>query len=353
MTGTLTKSLCDFTFGMLFAAQVVCTAVMWSRGKTHSLQRVVFWFMLYLLIVSAVEAVFFFTTEDSSSLTSPMTDIMEMTVIPCALLVFLRLVAPERQQVWLIVTNALFYGAALVIYGITDNGWVYHFVMVFSIVYAVFIIVYGIFATHRYNRMLKDNFSDDDLSLYWLKYILIVYAAIMGLWTWASLSGSSYAVVVYNLGTMVFFSLICYFTYRQNDMLEALEKLRANDKPRPSPSLPTSFTERIDRVFREEEIYLNPRLTIGDLATALGTNRTYASNCLNSDMHTSFYEYVNGWRVEKAKQLLLTTDFSLAVIAEKSGFNSLSSFRRYFTASCGTTPTAYRKKDTTGQLHSN
>lgn len=38
------------------------------------------------------------------------------------------------------------------------------------------------------------------------------------------------------------------------------------------------FEERFEQLFQEKEIYLNPDLKIVDLATALGTNRTYVSN---------------------------------------------------------------------------
>ena len=90
------------------------------------------------------------------------------------------------------------------------------------------------------------------------------------------------------------------------------------------------FAQHLEKVFVEDEIFLNPTLNINDLAQALHTNRTYISNYLNQQLDTSFYEYVNGWRVDKAKQLLTNTELTLEEITMQSGFNSLSSFRRYF-----------------------
>ena len=148
---------------------------------------------------------------------------------------------------------------------------------------------------------------------------------------------------MYNVGIIVLFGLICYFSYRQDDMLDALKKLSSEDKSKALSSKDHSFTTDMERLFRDKEIYLNPKLTIGDLARELGTNRTYASNFLNDQMHTHFYEYVNSWRVEKAKILLSSTSLPLETVAEKSGFNSISSFRRYFTDTCGITPSSYRK----------
>lgn len=104
------------------------------------------------------------------------------------------------------------------------------------------------------------------------------------------------------------------------------------------------FDEAFDRVFNEKQIYLNPLLNINDLAKELGTNRTYVSNYINQQLNTTFYDYVNSWRVKKAIVLLETTNLSLQEIATKSGFNSISSFRRYFVSRMGQTPSSYKKK---------
>ena len=105
------------------------------------------------------------------------------------------------------------------------------------------------------------------------------------------------------------------------------------------------FAQHLEKVFVEDEIFLNPTLNINDLAQALHTNRTYISNYLNQQLDTSFYEYVNGWRVDKAKQLLANTELTLEEITMQSGFNSLSSFRRYFVSATGLTPSAYRRRN--------
>ena len=81
-----------------------------------------------------------------------------------------------------------------------------------------------------------------------------------------------------------------------------------------------------------------------ELSIAVGTNRTYISNFINQQLHTTFYEYVNKWRVNQAKELLSSTSLPLEDVATQSVFNSLSSFRRYFTKSVGMTPQAFRRE---------
>lgn len=74
----------------------------------------------------------------------------------------------------------------------------------------------------------------------------------------------------------------------------------------------------------------------------LGSQMRPVTN-LNQQLHTSFYEYVNQWRVRRAKELLRASNAPLEEIALQSGFNSMSSFRRYFAAHTGMSPLEYRK----------
>lgn len=55
--------------------------------------------------------------------------------------------------------------------------------------------------------------------------------------------------------------------------------------------------ERFLKAFANEKVYLNLKLNIVELAMAVGTNRTYISNYINQQLHTTFYEYVNKWRL--------------------------------------------------------
>lgn len=95
-----------------------------------------------------------------------------------------------------------------------------------------------------------------------------------------------------------------------------------------------------------ERMFLNPKLTLTEVATAIGTNRTYLSEYLNNDLRLmTFYEYVNGFRIKEACALLSSDERrTLMEIAELSGFNSLSTFNRAFVKSIGETPARYLKK---------
>ena len=104
------------------------------------------------------------------------------------------------------------------------------------------------------------------------------------------------------------------------------------------------FESRLEECMSREQIFLNPKLTLSELALKVGTNRTYLSNYINQELNSTFFDYVNSRRLKFAIELLLTTNYTLEVIAEKSGFNSLSTFRRCFLQTYGCSPSVYKKE---------
>ena len=103
--------------------------------------------------------------------------------------------------------------------------------------------------------------------------------------------------------------------------------------------------ERLDNVMTVRKIYLNPKLTVIDLAAAICTNKTYLSLYLNNTLHTTFYDYVNKYRIEEAcgimKEMSGYNKMMIAEVATASGFNSLSSFNRYFMKMKGISPSEF------------
>lgn len=170
-------------------------------------------------------------------------------------------------------------------------------------------------------------------------------------------------VVPYNFSICAFFAVIAYCLSRQQvvdfskenpfDGADGQDAALA-DGPEKAPAaeeadeevvpFKQALHERMVQVFETERVFLDKKLTIVRLAEIVGTNRTYLSNFINAELQSSFSDYVNGYRVSFAKTLLVENNAPLDVIAEMSGFNSVSSFRRMFSAVEGCTPGQYRRK---------
>ncbi len=103
--------------------------------------------------------------------------------------------------------------------------------------------------------------------------------------------------------------------------------------------------QRICQAMEQQQLFMNPNLKITDLATALGTNRSAISNCINSQRNCSFPQFVNTYRVAYAQELLRSQpDIKIAEVCMKSGFPSEASFYRIFKAITGTTPSAWKNR---------
>ena len=115
----------------------------------------------------------------------------------------------------------------------------------------------------------------------------------------------------------------------------------------PMAGVATSGYDKIMDSFRQymdkEHGYLNPALSIEEIARVLNTNRTYVSKLVNLYYGMPFRDYLNMKRMEYARQLMLDEpDAALDYIAAKSGFQSSTQFIRKFRETEGVTPTVWK-----------
>ena len=340
--------------------QIMGTLLLYLKGRTHRLQKAVFGLMFYLLVISTFEFYLFFIDNFLGNQIRPVTNMLQLTAVPLCLLM-IYVLTHDRPMPWPMASaHSLPYALALAVFLATESTTVYHALFLFAAFHAIGILCYGFIAVKQYNKELLANFSSDErLSLNWLRYLLMFYAVLAVTWGIATNYESPLAAMVYNLLCVLIFGMLNYFVYRQESMLEALADSSIKDTGEPAlqdkvqgadgqtdntDSTSYPFADRLEAVFSKGKIYLNATLNLNDLAREIGTNRTYLSNYLNQQKHTTFYEYVNQWRVRRAKELLRSSNAPLEDIALQSGFNSMSSFRRYFTGHAGMSPLEYRKR---------
>jgi len=99
-------------------------------------------------------------------------------------------------------------------------------------------------------------------------------------------------------------------------------------------------------LMEDEELYKDPLLSRSDLATRLGTSEGYLSQIINQEINKSVIQFVNEYRIEAAKNLLLDPIFnkySVEAMGMEAGFKSKSAFYSTFNTSLKMSPGAYRK----------
>ncbi len=96
--------------------------------------------------------------------------------------------------------------------------------------------------------------------------------------------------------------------------------------------------------FEKEKSYLNPELTLSELAVKLGTNTSVLSAVINSGFGKNFNDFVNEYRVNAFKRKAAEPDskhLTLLAIAFDCGFNSKATFNRAFKKVMDVSPKAF------------
>lgn len=85
------------------------------------------------------------------------------------------------------------------------------------------------------------------------------------------------------------------------------------------------------------------KLTLQDVAAALGYDYYYVSRLFKSIFQVSFNDYVNDFRFNAAVQALRNTNLPVTVISNECGFQSIRAFNYVFHKKTGSSPSQYRK----------
>ena len=101
--------------------------------------------------------------------------------------------------------------------------------------------------------------------------------------------------------------------------------------------------EKMKTVLKYVEEHYTEKLTIDDMAKLTFYSKSHFMKFFKVHMGTGFTEYLNDYRLTMAARLLKSSDESILMIAEESGFDNLSYFNRIFKRKYGVSPGSYRK----------
>ena len=222
------------------------------------------------------------------------------------------------------------------------------------IVFLVQLIVISVSVLRRltvYDRKVQNFYADTERKSprelrSW--FYLLVPAAIV-----AAVSGALGRVFFSNRQFVILpsllFSALLFGIFHVGLLMEyTADEMAAGGPDAPVPDdeddrAQRALLERVQRLMTEKQVYLTPGLKVTDVADALGTNRTYVSACINRQTGMSFSDYVNGFRVRHAQELLLRKDdtLTLAQVGVQAGFAGDTSFFRNFKKVTGQTPSEW------------
>lgn len=179
----------------------------------------------------------------------------------------------------------------------------------------------------------------------------------MEIWLISMIVGNTVLVTMYK--TMHFtyyisgalsFSFILYLSWaylyfnRNNRILFISEQKKYGDKSIEG-SEANELISKLTDLMDEEQLYKDARLKLPMVATKLNTSPHRLSQFLNDNLQKSFNQYINEYRIEAAKKMILQNDhFTLEAIGYEVGFNSRSTFYSAFKRYTGLTPAKFKQK---------
>ncbi len=106
----------------------------------------------------------------------------------------------------------------------------------------------------------------------------------------------------------------------------------------------TLVNSRLILAIENEKLFVNPDLTIKDLADHISSSTKTVSQVINQMHKKNFFDFINSYRCTEVKHILEADERSTIMEAMfQSGFNSKSSFNKEFKKLTGQTPTEFKK----------
>ena len=135
--------------------------------------------------------------------------------------------------------------------------------------------------------------------------------------------------------------------WRDPALIAAPAKPLAPSQPRAEAD-DSALLARLDTDMRHERLYRQDGLTITTVAARFGVPEYRLRRAINQGLGArNFNAYLNGFRLDEARQALSDTDqreVPILTIALDAGFGSLAPFNRAFREAEGCTPTEYRAR---------
>lgn len=277
-----------------------------------------------------------------------------LLVMPLAGMVIWTLTTHRLLKMPQILAHMLPFVAIISILYIVDQYWTWFILVLYAYccIYAINLLRICIKNYRQYNLRLQQTYADTKYrTLTWMIHLIWVFGFTFCLYVYYAYVIMDEDYIYYFLVTLIWYYInwnICHV--RETNVLENAqleEEELAKEAEQASIGTTESkekvqevrqslreltkqrLEETLEEVCLSRRLYLNPELTVMDLASELNTNRTYVSQYF-SEHHTTFLKFINDLRVEHAMFQIKNTNHRMSDIMFESGFRHAETFRRAF-----------------------
>ena len=269
-----------------------------------------------------------------------------MTVIPLTIIILFAMLQDRRRPLWPVVAMVapIIVGNAFSV--ATRSDALLPVLYIYSILMCIGLIIYMIRAIRQYGRWLRDNYADLEHKEVWQGFVVL--AIILLIYAIYSLDVGEliyeYAMEVINI------VLICYLLWRVETLSDlstkSIDILRIDSDDSDSLAIQTDETDDASLSIRnnigpllkqhceDTQLYLQYDISLSQLATQIGVNRSYLSKHFAMQGIT-YNAYVNGLRIQHFINLYHETvathqPVRAQQLAYQSGFRNYNTFNSAF-----------------------
>ena len=264
--------------------------------------------------------------------------------------------------------------------------WIMHKGFAIAAVFQIAAYLYfSIRELRRHRVRIGDQFSyEEGVGLKWLRsllsILLILYLLFVTRFVIAQgLGVEIQADIILNIGMVTVIYLLGYFGIRQPQIFNRLRApeiaadaavdsdattTSPSDEPPAGQQQASTSREKYHRSSMDratsaalfEELgtlmststpYLDNELNLPQLADLVGVSSNHLSQAINEHAGLNFFDFVNQYRINDARQALIERDpkqYTILGLALDCGFNSKSAFYSSFKKQTGQTPTEFRRQ---------
>ncbi len=220
-------------------------------------------------------------------------------------------------------------------------------------------IIWSFFSLKKHQENILKFFSfNERVGLKWLYYLtlglMVIWVAIFMSYLFEQvfriINSTERDFIIY-IVFVIYVFVVGFKGFKQGSIFFNLHLLSINQdkssKPKEKSQIKNSDETliRIQDYMETEKPFLEEKLSIVQLSESLDIPYYILSQIINEKLNQNFFDFVNTYRVNEAKEKLIDPKFdhyTILGIAMECGFNSKASFNRIFKLKTSETPTQFR-----------
>ena len=243
-------------------------------------------------------------------------------------------------------------------YQLSDEPAHTRYITLFRECFRMFCGVMCLLEIRKYHQKIKDQMASiEEVDLTWLRILVIGFSFIRFIAILIALSlifsfqlhitiDFEALGLFANFSTMALIGFLIFFSLGFSNIFSGIEQEAPQSTPKETldPALKNTLLAHM----KEQQPFLDHLLTLDVLARQIALPSRTVSQLINREFSLNFYEFINGYRIEESKRLLIDASspkISVIEVMDRSGFNSKATFNTFFKKLTGQTPTQFRREN--------